>query len=173
MGEKSTTFHLRTKPYFLGRLAFTTFYLLWAVAFIGFSLGSNATKATSGDRLEIPSINLATTTRSVDLVDHRFSVPDAEVGAYYATSNKIFLMGHKSTIFSNLTNIAPSDEIVFADTTYRVTNISIKLKSTIDMSEILADTPEKTLVLMTCAGQPLEGDDYTHRLIITATEVKG
>ena len=172
MGEKTPTFRLRTKPYFLGRLVFTTLYLLWAVAFIALSLNSIAkTNAASGDRLEISSIHLDTITRAVDLVDHRFSVPDAEVGAYSAAPNKTFLMGHKSTIFKDLVNVAPSDEITFAGTSYLVTNISIEPKAAIDMSEILADTPEKTLILMTCAGEPLDGSDYTHRLIITATEI--
>jgi sortase (surface protein transpeptidase) len=37
------------------------------------------------------------------------------------------------------------------------------------MNELLSDAPEKTVIIMTCAGDPLPNQDATHRLIITAT----
>jgi sortase (surface protein transpeptidase) len=39
------------------------------------------------------------------------------------------------------------------------------------MAEIVAETEKNTVVLMTCYGESLGGQDYSHRLIITAEEV--
>ena len=36
------------------------------------------------------------------------------------------------------------------------------------MSQLLAPSDRPTLILMTCAGDPLPNQDATHRLIVTA-----
>ena len=77
-------------------------------------------------------------------------------------------MGHKNTIFNGLENIAPGDLIEFSGERYRVAEIEVAAKEEINMAEILADEAEKTLILMTCAGEALGGDDYSHRLIVAA-----
>ena len=168
MGEKFHKFRLHTMPRW-ARTIITLAYFVWATAFIIIGFQPANSDAASGDTLSIPSISLETTTEPVALVDRRFSVPDFAVGAYYASENKIFLMGHKATIFSELKDVALGDEITFADDTYSVTNIEVKPKDKIDMSKILASTSEPTLILMTCHGTPLSDTDYSHRLILTAT----
>lgn len=169
MGDKFQEFRLRTSPRNKARIFISLAYLVWAFAFIFLGLQPATTDAASGDPLVIPSIHLDTTTEPVSIVDHKFTVPDYSVGAYYITENKTFLMGHKATIFSNLKNIAPKDEITFANQTYFVSNIEVKKKEDIDMGAILSPSPTPTLVLMTCHGTPLSATDYSHRLIVTAT----
>ncbi len=38
------------------------------------------------------------------------------------------------------------------------------------MSKILAETEVETIIIMTCAGNPLPNQDATHRLIVYATK---
>ena len=52
---------------------------------------------------------------------------------------------------------------------YHVKSIIVKDKGMISMSEVLKAEDQKTLVLMTCAGDYLNNGDATHRLIVTAT----
>lgn len=169
MGEKFREFRLYTSPKTWIRFIITIAYFLWAIAFIVVGLQPSTSDATSGDRLTIPSIHLDTTTEPVLLSDHRFAVPDNSVGAYYAAENKVFLMGHKATIFSDLKDAAPGDTVSFANDTYTIETITIEPKSAIDMTKILAPSDRPTLVLMTCHGTPLSQTDYSHRLILTAT----
>ena len=39
------------------------------------------------------------------------------------------------------------------------------------MEEILSPAETNTIIIMTCAGEPLPGQDATHRLIVTATAI--
>lgn len=175
MGEKFQEFRLHTPPKRWMRIFITLAYSAWAIAFIALGLQPSSTGAASGDPLSIPSIHLDTTTEPVSIVDRRFTVPATNVGAYYANDNKVFLMGHRATIFQNLQDVSSGDEIVFAGETYTVTSIGIKKKEDIIMSTLLAPAPEPTLILMTCHGTPLKNpdgstsSDYSHRLILTAT----
>ena len=169
MGDKFQEFRLRTPPKIWVRTTIAIAYFAWALAFIVIGLQPSTTEATTGDILSIPSIHLDTRAQPVQLIDHRFDVPETSVGAYYASKNKIFLMGHKATIFSNLKDVAPGDKITFADHTYTITDITILPKDEINMSTLLASSDRPTLILMTCHGTPLSSSDYSHRLILTAT----
>ena len=39
------------------------------------------------------------------------------------------------------------------------------------MTEVLSSANIDTLILMTCAGDPLPNQDATHRLLVTATKL--
>ena len=52
-----------------------------------------------------------------------------------------------------------------------MTILEILEKAMIDMGEIVAETDENTIILMTCYGEPLGGQDFSHRFIVTAKEV--
>jgi sortase (surface protein transpeptidase) len=41
-------------------------------------------------------------------------------------------------------------------------------KESIDMAEVLKRSPEKTIIIMTCAGEPIGNLDATHRLLVYA-----
>lgn len=175
MGEKFREFRLGTPARRWVRVVVGLAYFAWAVAFIMIGLQPSSIGAASGDSLSIPSIHLDTVTESVSLVDHRFTVPDRNVGVYYAGENKVFLLGHRATIFQNLKHLSLGDEISFAGEAYTVTSVEIEAKEDIKMSSLLAPASRPTIVLMTCHGTPLknpdgtDSSDYTHRLIITAT----
>ena len=87
------------------------------------------------------------------------------------TNHKTVIIGHSSTVFSNLSNAKDGEVITFDDHNYRISEIKILEKRLIDMDEIVSETSVNTVILMTCYGKPLGGQDYTHRLIITAEEI--
>lgn len=125
--------------------------------------------AASYPILEIPTINLKTPVASVELVDRQLAVPATIAGIYQPFDNKLFIIGHSSTVFKNLNQLQLNHTFTYANETYHITDRTILQKSNISMNELLADTPEKTIIIMTCAGEPLPNQDATHRLIITAT----
>ena len=120
-------------------------------------------------QLEIPQINLATDVAEIKIEDHALKTPDTIAGSYSRHEHKIFLFGHASGIFKNLANLQIGDEIIYNSMIYHVKSIIVKDKSMISMSELLKAEDQKTLVLMTCAGDYLNNGDATHRLIVTAT----
>ena len=96
-------------------------------------------------------------------------VPEQIVGAYSTHENKTLLIGHSSTAFSNLKDLQLGDKVTYNGKEYTITDIVEKQKQDISMKEILKAEETDTLVLMTCAGEPVNGtNDYTHRLIVTA-----
>lgn len=118
--------------------------------------------------LEIPSISLSAPVSNVELSGRKLSVPDYIVGRYFSYENRVLLMGHSSTVFTKLSDVKVGDEISYNGQVYRVTSREIRPKAEISMREILEDVGEPTLVLMTCAGEHVSGQDYSHRLIIDA-----
>lgn len=97
-------------------------------------------------------------------------VPEQIVGVYSVHKNKTLLIGHSSTAFSNLKNLQQNDKITYNDKEYTIKNIEEKPKKDISMKEILKAEEEDTIVLMTCSGEQVaNSEDYTHRLIITAS----
>lgn len=120
-------------------------------------------------KMEISSINLETPVAAVELVDHQLVAPDRIAGVYHAAEHKIFIIGHSSTVFKKLDQVRVDNLIKYDDTQYIVRNLKTLPKSEISMNEILQPETEDTLIIMTCAGEPLANQDATHRLIITAT----
>lgn len=122
--------------------------------------------------LMISSINLSTPVSEVSLEDRTLSVPEYIAGSFSNHQNKTLLIGHSSTVFENLKNIKFGQAIDYNEHTYRVTNIETRLKEKISMTKILKEEKTDTIVLMTCAGHSLGGNDYSHRLIITAEAIE-
>ena len=77
-------------------------------------------------------------------------------------------MGHSSTVFQNLKKVQTGDKIIYDGEEFTVIHREILEKSEISMREILRDEEEPTLVLMTCSGEHISGQDYSHRLILYA-----
>ena len=76
---------------------------------------------------------------------------------------------NSSTAFSNLKDLRLGDKVTYNGKEYTITDIAEKQKQDISMKEILKAEETDTLVLMSCAGEPVNGtNDYTHRLIVTA-----
>ncbi len=154
------------------RKAFTILYIVAFLAFIviGFQPAGAQHYEISG-QINIPSIGLTSDVTTLELVDHRLGTPDTIVGSYSKYSSKIFLVGHSSTVFKNLKNVSLNEYIYYDDKTFKVTRIETLEKANINMNLLLMPSKETTLVIMTCAGQPLGAKDATHRLIVTATKV--
>ena len=119
--------------------------------------------------LDIPSIDLSTPVAEVFLENRELVAPTTIAGIYHANPNKLFIIGHSSTVFKNLHQILAGDVFVYDSQTYKVSASIIVEKSAINMQELLSEAPEKTIIIMTCAGESLPNQDATHRLIITAT----
>ena len=78
--------------------------------------------------------------------------------------------GHGPAVFWDLEKLEPGDEIEIelADGTrlhYAVTGSETYAVTSIDMEEVLAETSDETVTLITCAGDFVNGD-YTHRLVV-------
>lgn len=139
--------------------------------FIGFQ-PSYPAEAASYPQLEISSINLKTPVAPLTLQDRQLIAPDVIAGAYSQAQNKIFIIGHSTTVFKKLDQVHVDDILTYLDKTYRVTELKTLQKSDISMTEILRAESEDTIIIMTCAGESLPNRDATHRLIITAKIVK-
>ena len=119
--------------------------------------------------LEIPSIGLVSDVTEIEMEGRKLDVPDAMVGSFASAENKTLLVGHSTTVFDNLDEVSLRDEIVYNGKIYKVSGITWALKERVHMSELLKREDEDTLVIMTCAGELLDGGAATHRLIITAS----
>lgn len=136
--------------------------------FIGFQPAPLA-DAASYPPLKIPAINLETPVTTVELVNHQLAVPATIAGVYQPFENKLFIIGHSSTVFQNLDQLSIEDQITYDGELYTIIDRITLPKSDISMNDLLADAPQKTIIIMTCAGEPLPNQDATHRLILTAT----
>ncbi|MBR2997121.1 class F sortase [Candidatus Saccharibacteria bacterium] len=120
------------------------------------------------DTLNIADINLIAPVKPITLnSEHRLVAPDTIAGAYSDSANKTLIIGHSSTIFATLHTAQVGDMIDYADSKYVITEITYQKVEDINMRDVLASTSRPTLVLMTCAGTPVDGN-YPERLIITA-----
>lgn len=124
--------------------------------------------AASYPQLEISSINLKTPVAKVELVNRKLEAPTTIAGIYQGATNKLFIIGHSSTVFKKLHQVQVNDTIVYNNKPYRITKLQTLAKSDIDMGEILQAESQETIIIMTCAGEPLPNQDATHRLIVTA-----
>lgn len=118
--------------------------------------------------LKISSINLDTPVAPITLENRQLIAPDTIAGSFTQASNKTLLIGHSSTVFENLHDLKLNAILSYDNELYRVTSLKTLEKSKVKMSEVLAPAEQKTLILMTCAGDPLPNQDATHRLLITA-----
>ncbi len=118
--------------------------------------------------LEIPSISLSAPVSRVELAGRKLSVPNYIVGKYQSYENKVLLMGHSSTVFADLSKIQAGNEISYDGQVFEVVSKEVREKSEISMKEILRDEEKLTLTLMTCFGEHISGQDYSHRLIVNA-----
>lgn len=125
--------------------------------------------AASYPQLEIPTIDLKTPVASIQLTDeHQLIAPAAIAGIYTQAENKLFIIGHSSTVFKKLDQVQLGDTFTYDTKTYRINSIETLIKSDISMRQILQPEAIETIIIMTCAGQPLPNQDATHRLIVTA-----
>ena len=127
--------------------------------------------AAAEEYLSIRSIGLETPLARVSLKNNTLNAPQYIAGVYHSHENKILIIGHSLTVFENLNKISLGDKIDYEDGTYVVTDLKTLEKSEINMSEVLEDESEKTMILMTCAGEQLSGVDFSHRLIVTAEKL--
>ena len=143
--------------------------LLPIYLYIGFQPAASL-DLTSLPELTVADLNLSTPVQPLELTaEHELIAPANLAGSYQQSPNTILIIGHSSTVFQNLHEAAVGDQLTYAGQTYRITHLETLPKSDIKMSRLLAPSAEPTLVLMTCAGQPLPDQDATHRLILTAT----
>lgn len=118
--------------------------------------------------LQIPEIALASDVAELELEGRQLATPAKIVGSYSVKKNKTLLIGHSTTIFKNLHYLAGGDRIVYGGEIYKITDIKTVKKSAVNMAELLEASEQKTIVLMTCAGDKIGATDATHRLLITA-----
>lgn len=129
-----------------------------------------AANADGLPHLSIPSIALDTPVVSIELNNRELIAPDTIAGIYASSNNKLFVIGHSSTVFQKLNQIKIDDIFTYNNTAYRVKQLETLPKSDISMTKILQPETMPTLIIMTCAGTPLPNQDATHRLIVTATQ---
>ena len=150
--------------------AFVPTFLYFSFTGISSSITFASESAAASESLVIPALNLSAPVMVVQKQGSSLVSPDQIAGVYHSANNKAFIMGHSSTIFKDLKNVAMNDEIIYNDSPYRVTMIETLEKSAISMTNLLRSENVPTIILMTCAGTSLGGQDYSHRLIITAVQ---
>ena len=154
---------------FGSKLPFVVFYFICFGIFLynGLATAEAATFEVTNE-LRIPAIGLVTDVAKVELENHQLPTPEYIAGSFSRSKNKTLLFGHSSTVFKDLSGVKVGDDIIYNNTKYYVTNVETLEKELINMNHLLSKEERDTIVLMTCAGQPLENRDATHRLIITA-----
>lgn len=154
------------------KIVMTVFYMIAIPAFIIIGLQpAQAAEVDGLPTLRIDSVGIETPVAESELKDRQLSVPDTIAAVYAENPSKLLLIGHSSTVFQNLKNIEVGDEVSYDGRKYVVKNLEIKLKAKISMKQILAPAERETMIIMTCAGEPLGANDYTHRLIVMAERV--
>lgn len=151
--------------------------ILWWVfcgllALIYIAVGLNPAEATEyliSDKLKIPAIDLEADVAPLTLNNHKLDTPDTIVGSYSRASNKTLLIGHSTSVFHDLNRVKLGDNFEYDEKTYAIVDIETLPKTEIKMDQILAEANTDTVIIMTCAGELLDGGDATHRLIVTAT----
>lgn len=162
---------MELKRRFSFRRLFTAIYIVSFLVYIGFYVVSPDGIAYMFDGgLLIPAIDLTSGVTKLELKNNRLDTPDSIVGSYSRNTNKTLLIGHSSTVFKNLDKVNVNDTITYNNTEYIITNVETFKKSDISMKNILKSEAKDTLILMTCAGEPVGEKDATHRLIVTALE---
>lgn len=146
--------------------------ICFLVATFCFAQGLKTADAVSYEisaELSIPSINLSSDVTTLALKDHALKTPETIVGRFSRYENKTLLIGHSTTVFNALENVQVGDVINYDDEVYIVKNIETQKRDDVNMDILLKNSEEKTIVLMTCAGELYENGGASHRLIITAS----
>lgn len=146
-------------------------YFLAIAGFVAYIFIPKAADASSEERLYIPEIGLVARVKDIERQGNQLIAPDTIAGAYKPTNHKTVIIGHSSTIFKDLEKLAGNENFTFDDHSYRIIRREIVEKRFVNMEDIVSETENNTVILMTCYGEPLGGQDYSHRLIITAEEV--
>ena len=153
------------------------FAILYGVAFavyiiVGLTPAEAVADYEVTAELLIPSIGLSTDVAELSLNGDELIAPDQIAGSYNETESKTLLIGHSGTVFRNLKAVKIGDEIEYNGKSYVVTVEKLAAKGAVDMTEVLAPTDKNTIIIMTCDGMMLDGNDATHRLMITAEAVQ-
>ena len=155
----------------LRRIALTSYFTsFFAFLLVGLA-PVFATEYEVSGKISIPSIGLDADVTTLELKDNHLETPERIVGSFASAYNKVFLVGHASTVFSSLKNVRVGDEIEYNNIKYVVKNTTVLAKTEVDMQKLLEASQVNTLIIMTCSGQDLGGGDATHRLILTAEGV--
>lgn len=152
-------------------IIFGILYFALIAGFTAYIFIPKSADASSEERLFMPSIGLIARVKNIDRTGNQLIAPDEIAGAYQPTIHKTVIIGHSSTIFKDLKNINSDDIFSFDDKKYEIKKKEIIEKNFVNMKEIVSETEKNTVILMTCYGEPLGGQDYSHRLVITAEEV--
>ncbi len=146
----------------------------WAVALIIYlAVGLQPAEAINyqiAGQLSIPAAGLTAAVTELKLENGELRTPDALVGSYQRHPNKTLLIGHSTGVFAQLKMVQAGEQIVYNGTIYNIYSKEIVAKSEVDMRELLKSEEKETLVLMTCAGELLNGGDATERLIVKAVK---
>ncbi len=130
---------------------------------------ANAEGYEIASQISIPEIGLESDVAAVELAGKDLSTPELIVVSVAGSKNKPMLLGHSTTVFRVLWKVRGGVVIIYDGRKYEVAKIEFLRKEQVQMSRVLKDETEETLVLMTCAGELLDGGDATHRLVLTAT----
>ena len=122
----------------------------------------------AGSTLIIPEIGLKTGVTELALEDGKLNTPDYIAGSFSRSDNKTLIIGHRATAFNGLNEANIGGEVIYLGNIYKILSKTVMEKSSISMNTLLRRAERDTLVLMTCAGESLDNNDATHRLIITA-----
>lgn len=133
---------------------------------------ASSIEASHYPKLKISSISLETPVATLELVDHQLIAPVSIAGSYQPNPTKTFIIGHSSTVFKNLSKLINDEKFIYNEKIYKIIKIETLTKEAVNMPKILAPTETETIILMTCAGEPLPNQDATHRLIITAERIE-
>ncbi len=166
----------RLNPFYWSRRAIRVFtagfflIMLPIYLYIGFQ-PNISTQALGYPELSIPSITLKTPVEPLQLTERQLIAPSTIAGAYSSNPSKTLIIGHAATVFQNLDQTATGNILTYDSQSYQIVDSQTLEKSDIDMEEILSPAETNTIIIMTCAGEPLPGQDATHRLIVTATAI--
>ena len=155
--------HLNPKKFFVG-----LYVLAFAIYIIVGLQPAGAVNYEIATQLEIPAIGLVSDVTKLELENGELNTPDTIVGSFTRAENKTLLIGHSTTVFENLKDVGLNQEITYNDSVYRVVAIDMVQKSEINMNKVLRSAKKDTIIIMTCAGELLDGGDATHRLMVTA-----
>ena len=147
------------------------YFLAFAIYLVVGLQPAGATNYEVSAKLVVPKIGLNSDVTTLTLDNNSLNTPDEIVGSYSQAKNKTLLIGHSATVLENLYQVALGDGINYDDADYKIVAIDMVPKYQIEMSKLLSSADRDTLVIMTCAGQLLDGGDATHRLIVTATKL--
>ena len=150
---------------------FGVLYFALIAGFTAYVFMPKTADASSEERLFIPSIGLIARVKDIERSGNQLIAPDEIAGAYQPTIHKTVIIGHSSTVFKDLKNINSDETFTFDKKSYKIKDRKIIEKSVVDMAKVVEETEVNTVILMTCYGEPIGPQDYSHRLIITAEEV--